>query len=748
MDENPHQEGNSKFAAEVFAAADERARRSDYDGALREIERILSVDPSNVKAIEYRANLSSMRGAASSSPGPSPSKTFENEKEMLKGRKEAKLRELEEERRRLEKIRREFEELQRKEEDLRRQEEEERRRRIEEMRKEEERKRKELEEKRREEGRRQREEEERRLIDELKRKIEEENVRRLEEERRRQEEMKRQREEEEREQQEEFRRNLEEERQRKIQELQAQLEGLKIDEEKLSGQSDQTPPRFQEEDQRKKEEVLKAKEENRKKQEEQKKKEQQALKQREEESHRRQVEHRIQMDPLRRIETEERLAKEKKERVLSQIGAAEDFFNKGDYDQSLAIIADILKVDPTFPRALTLRLRAKRMKEREEQAPVADDARHMQKPVESNPPPPTLTDRPRTARRFLWIGVVILCAAVILAVVFYLLKDNAAVPTSQQKESAQASVKSSNESKGIISAPALPASSPGHPEEHLTRANILRLQKAYQSAIREYDAALTIDSSKADAYVGRGDVYLMIGKYADAIKSFVHAIDLGYRDSTILLSCACAHQLNGSFKEGSAYYELALSSAKDSTKYLVGPMADAMLHDRTLFLKFGDRTRRAFERSLSAYPGDYMCRYRYARYMISSGDSKSGNDLLQKNIDLLVEEFQKNPDDVRIMVCLALGMARLGHFTEAEGFAKDAAQYGKIHPEILYKIAQMYAVQFQSSRRMNSIFKNKALQVLREAVAARFMPDELTNADFESLCSMPEFSSAIRCPSN
>jgi tetratricopeptide (TPR) repeat protein len=799
MANNPSPEDQQKRANDYLIVVPDFIRLKDYDLALLQVERALSIDPGNAKALEYRKRIIAIQGRPAQPPSPPPTAEVKpDEKEILQSRKQEKLRELEEERRRLEKIRQEFEELQRQEEELHRKEEEERKRRIEEVRKveeqrrleeeerrqllelkrkeeeqkrqeemsrkkeEEERLRREEEErKRQEELRKKEEEEERRKQEELKRKEEEERKRQEElrrkqeeEERKKQEELKR-KQEEERRRQEEVRKKQEEERQRKIQELQSQLEGLKQEEERQKKLEEEARIKQQEQEKRRHEEQSRRHEEERRRAEQQKRKaaehkaKEEEQKRKEEELRRREVEHLIQIDPLRRLEEETRLAKEKKDRVHAQITVAEDFFSSGHYEQAMAELTKILEVDPSYPRALTLRLRIKQAEEKHKERATAKNGEKTEPVVETSAVvEPVIIEKKKAMRIVKWTGGVVLIIVVGVIVMTQMRRRSGLEVAPQSKPAAEGTVAkpSPETTKTPIATPAsvVPTVTA---EEHVARANLFIQHRSYQSALQEFDSAAALAPKRVETFVSQADVDLKVGKYPDAIKALSHAAELVPRDTTILLMTAFAYYLNGAYEDGFKYHEQVLALTVDSIRYLVGPVADAILSSKALLAKYGGRVKAAFEGSMSGAPNDFVNRYRYARLLLALGSTKEANDVLKKNVDYLVEEYRNHPDDGLITMYLALSMTRQGHFSEAEGFAKDAKDLARGNPEILYKIAQMYALQMHSSRGQATIaqMKKKALQSVHEAVNLRFMLNELTNADLYSVYGK-DFVVAARLP--
>ena len=736
METNQPSGSQERRASDYLSSVPDLINVQQYDRALKQIDQALAVQPGNPKALEYKKQILGLKGRRRGSS--STSEPTGDEKQDLQTRKREKLRELEEERRKLETIRREFEELQRKEEELQRKEEVERNRRIEEQ--------KRLDEQRR------REAEQRRKQEELARKQEEEEHRKREEERKKQEEL-RKIEEEQKRQEEQRKKKQEEERRQKIENLQSQIEELKAKEEQKSAMEEEAQKKQQEEQERarqehqRREEQERLRKENRRKQEEQERKRQEGLKHEEEELRKKEMEHVIMMDPMRRLETEARLAKEKKGRILSEITTAESLFSAGNLEEAWVEVTRILEADSSFPRALTLRLRIKQAQDKQkkpEESVKNETADRQPEPVPRAKP--EIVKKKKNPKVLTWVGVAVLCVIAVSMILVFGRKGTTAVGVQNKSAGSQETGKlvaeSTGASNGQPSTPQPMVTADGH----VARASMYARQRLYRSALQEYDSAIALAPPIREVFAAKADIDLMVGEYSDAIKMLSHAIDLAPQDTSVLMSVAMAHQLNGATVDGFKYHELVMSLIKDSTRYLTGPIADAIMCNKSLLPRYRDQVLNAFDRSLGAHPNDYDNRYRYARLLMVLGRTKEANVLFQKNRDMLIEEFRNHPDDGRIMIKLAMVMAQLGHFSEAEGFANDAKDFSKAYPEILYKIAELYAVQMQLSKGkgQNIQLKKKALQALHDAVSLHFMLGELTNADLCSLFSSQEFLAAIQ----
>jgi len=275
---------------------------------------------------------------------------------------------------------------------------------------------------------------------------------------------------------------------------------------------------------------------------------------------------------------------------------------------------------------------------------------------------------------------------------------------------------------------------------------VLFLQGENRGALREIDSSLTYAPKSPAALLIRAKILLRLGKPQDAIGALSHAYEENPRDPELLHTYAVIHQLAGKLHQGSPYHLIALNFADDSTAYLVGPFADAVILDPELSVSQSERVLAACERVLRARPDDYVTMYRFARLLQVTGKPLDARELLAKTVTLLRSELDRRPKNARAMMYLALILTRQGKFPEATALAIKASSLGETDPEVKYKAAQMYSLQMYSSKekKVDEDKKGEAVKALREAVALRFQLDELANADFYNMFERPEFRSAIQ----
>ncbi len=761
---------------------------NDYSAALAQLERVLQLEPHNILALDYKKRIESNQGASNA-----PTLGQPDEKELLQLRKQEKLRELEEQRRKIDLMRKEFEDLQRMEEQIRKREEEQarleeqRRREAERLRKEEEeRKRREEEEhKRQEELRQKQEHEERRkkilelqaMLEQLKneeqhhqtqeeKRIDESASQKAddlllkqEEERKKREEEQQKREGEERKRKEELRKG-EEGKLRKVLEEKKREEELRKKEEEERKQKEELRKKEEEEqnkaDELRRAEEERAREETRKRREAEKlqqaermKKIQDDIRCREEELRKQELERQIQNDPGRRLDLEMKISQEKQRRLESSIITAEEFFSKRKFDDALDQLNQILDADPHHVKALTLRQKIRLAQQEKKKQPPIDQATPQKEFTVSTASSSAAQFSTKSSKSFLPIILGILLAG---AYFYYQAHKNSIPAPSSNSADNTPSVTETTKQPPPIQPPAATSTNSSAPkvsvEEHVSKARQLIQKKNYLAARQEYEAAIDIEPNRSDLYTAHATIDFMLGKYTDAIQVLTSALKYNPADTTILQSLSYAHQFNGTIKNSLQYHETLLGLVKDSTRHIIGAMADAVFFDESLMRQNEGRMRAAFDRWTKSHPKDFTASYRYARMLMALGAVNEAVAMFQKIREFLVEEALRS-NDPKPMIYLALSLSRIGFFNEAEGFIQDAKDQSKVHPEVLYQIARMYSIQMivPKTKAANAIAKDNALKTLREAVAARFLLSELMDADFLNLRNTPEFSSVIRVAS-
>jgi tetratricopeptide (TPR) repeat protein len=271
-------------------------------------------------------------------------------------------------------------------------------------------------------------------------------------------------------------------------------------------------------------------------------------------------------------------------------------------------------------------------------------------------------------------------------------------------------------------------------------------KKQYAAALDKFDTALARLPHSSKVYLNRAKVEFKIGKYTDALSELSRAYELNPRDPDVLQTYAYITQLMGTTRKGFWYHETALFVVRDSTEYLTGPFADAVLSDPDLSLSQSTRVIEACRRRLRAQPGDYVTTYKLGRLLQISGKGMEAMSVLNTVEIQLRAETQQHPKNALAMMFLAKTLTRLGKFTEAISLAQRAAEIDKNNVEVKYQLAQVYSLQMYSSQNKSIDEKKKqeAFRILGAAITMSYRFDQLVSADFFNMVEQPEFQTAIR----
>jgi TolB-like protein/Tfp pilus assembly protein PilF len=287
---------------------------------------------------------------------------------------------------------------------------------------------------------------------------------------------------------------------------------------------------------------------------------------------------------------------------------------------------------------------------------------------------------------------------------------------------------------------------PLNPEAHLALARLLLMKKKYELAGSQLDTVSQETPNNADAFLLRARIRTELGEYRKAFDDAVRAYSLNPRDMDVLTTLANIHLLLGSIREGFGYIESVVAIAPDSTEFLIGPYANAILFEPELLLTHSGRVRRACERRLLANPQDYRALYRLARMMQVSGSALEGSALFERNVRLIQAALKSDPGDPEKTMYLALTLTRLGRYPEASNLTRRMVeQWGK-SAFVQYKAAQVSALQMYSQKKKETDPKKQeeVLAFLKTAMRQRFMLQEIVDGDFYNVFDKKEFRSAIR----
>ena len=95
---------------------------------------------------------------------------------------------------------------------------------------------------------------------------------------------------------------------------------------------------------------------------------------------------------------------------------------------------------------------------------------------------------------------------------------------------------------------------------YVNRGVINTALENYKDAARDYNRAISLDDSTAEAFVNRGNLWFMSNRYLEAISDYDKSLELGFAQPHVaLLNRGMVREIIGQHDQAKADYEAALS---------------------------------------------------------------------------------------------------------------------------------------------------------------------------------------------
>lgn len=272
-------------------------------------------------------------------------------------------------------------------------------------------------------------------------------------------------------------------------------------------------------------------------------------------------------------------------------------------------------------------------------------------------------------------------------------------------------------------------------EAHAVLGGVAIFHKRYSAAISSLQKALELMPSNSETLRLLSLVYAISGTGDQALDYATRADELNPADADVLTTSALVHQRFGKAKEAMAYFDRALPYISDTSTYLATTAGNTLLASYQY-----DRAIALFEKRVALNPRNYVDHYKLARaYQLAGKGFPVWSKAFEKTIAVIQQELQSRPQDARAAVYLALALSRYGRYQEAEESGKRALRLSPDDLTIKYKIADMYSIQKK---------KDEALKALRDAVATRYILEEIVDLDLFNVSEESEFLPTISLPLN
>ncbi len=238
---------------------------------------------------------------------------------------------------------------------------------------------------------------------------------------------------------------------------------------------------------------------------------------------------------------------------------------------------------------------------------------------------------------------------------------------------------------------------PGVAECYRELAWVALAEGNYDLASSQSAKAFTLDPKNPETAVTAGVVAHFKKDFDTALKQYNDAISLGASDSLVTIR----YRLNA---------WAALEMRKDAEEYC--------------------------KKMQQQFPDDYRTNYWVARALQQEGQWDESRPFLDKALTVAQKLREAKPDDVTLLGYTAIIKARLAKLDDAQKEIDLTFQRHGSNPEILYRRANVYAIQGQQGRA-------NVFNALKEAVATEFNPAEILNPDFINIQKEPEYAQVI-----
>ncbi len=261
-------------------------------------------------------------------------------------------------------------------------------------------------------------------------------------------------------------------------------------------------------------------------------------------------------------------------------------------------------------------------------------------------------------------------------------------------------------------------------------------RKSLEYAKQMFNKAIEIEPEYARAYAGVADCYSLLYTYFDAR-------ELNLRQADIASNKAL--ELEPDLAEAHVARGLAVSLSKRFGE-AEAEFEEAMRLDPKLFDAAYEyaRSRRSqgkheeavklFERASVLRPEDYQTPGFLAQSLGALGRHEEANEAYRRQVKLIDQHLELNPDDPRACILGAISHAVLHNKARAEEFTARAIAVDPDDPMLLYNVACSYA-------RLEKI--DAALEALERAVEKGWGDKEWLehDSDLDTLREMPRFKS-------
>jgi tetratricopeptide (TPR) repeat protein len=285
----------------------------------------------------------------------------------------------------------------------------------------------------------------------------------------------------------------------------------------------------------------------------------------------------------------------------------------------------------------------------------------------------------------------------------------------------------------------------------------------YEQAVGDFQAALSQEPTRDDAYRGLAAAYQHLGKLGEAEETYQRAINLRPQYWAGYSWLGNFYFLTGRYVKAEQMFKKMVDLAPENyrgyenvgaTEYMLGSWAEAeQAYKKSIMLRESSDTysnlgalyfyqgryadaARTFEAGVRLSPKDPFVRGNLAdAYRWIPGEAKKARESYRQAIELGEQELQVNPRDAEIVANLALWRAKSGSPAEAVRNIERAFALAPADPRYMYCGAVVYKLAGNRSR---------ALEWLKKSVAHGYLVQEIrADPEMRDLHDNPAFQSIV-----
>jgi class 3 adenylate cyclase/TolB-like protein/predicted Zn-dependent protease len=270
---------------------------------------------------------------------------------------------------------------------------------------------------------------------------------------------------------------------------------------------------------------------------------------------------------------------------------------------------------------------------------------------------------------------------------------------------------------------------PNDPFSYRDLATIYFMRHQFDKVSANVEKSLDFQPEDARSYGILSQLAVVQGDYDLALQNALQAVKIMPDDPSLKIVLGIAEQFKGSYPDAIDAFKQAITlgfpDSLVTARYLLN--AWSAQEDYSAPIQY-------YQKSLQDYPNDYRIYYWISRAFQMKPSINDFKEWSGKGRAILSDHLDKNPGDAIARAYLALFLSREGKADDGEAEMNRAVSLAPNSTEILFRQADMYAIQ-----KKNSL----AVASLRAALDRNFSFAEILSPDFALLKSDTAFTSVV-----